>query len=96
PDGNGGEISVNPREELSTIANTNDDEVIQESVERLARLFNEDLPMFCVDEKFEQSFIDRDGWQFPAQEESKHFQTFWPMYWLAKQDELKATSAAED
>ncbi|MEY7852184.1 ABC transporter substrate-binding protein, partial [Natrarchaeobius sp. A-rgal3] len=25
PDGNGGEISVNPREELSTIANTNDD-----------------------------------------------------------------------
>lgn len=95
PDGNGGEISVNPREELNTIANTNDDATIQESVERLARLFNEDLPMYLAQEKFEQSFIDRDGWEFPSQEESDHFQAFWPLYWLPKQDELKATSAAE-
>ncbi|WP_162354531.1 ABC transporter substrate-binding protein [Natrialba swarupiae] len=96
PDGDGGEISVNPREELSAIANTNDDAELHESVGRLARLFNEDLPMLLIDEKFEQSFLSRDGWQFPAQEESQHFQAFWPLYWLAKQDELKATTAAED
>ncbi|WP_440767036.1 ABC transporter substrate-binding protein [Natronorubrum sp. DTA7] len=95
PDGDGGEISVNPREELNTIANTNDESTIQESVERLARLFNEDLPMFLAQEKYEQSFIDRDGWEFPREEDSQHFQAFWPLYWLPKQDELKATVAAE-
>jgi len=95
-DGNGGEIDVNPREELETIANTNEEETLEESVERLARLFNEDLPMFQVVEKYEQSFIDRDGWEFPDQDESSHFQTFWPLYWLPKQDELKATTAAEE
>lgn len=96
PDGDGGEISVNPREEIEAIATTNDDDEIQERVERLARLFNEDLPMYLVDEKFEQSFIDRDGWEFPQQDESQHFQAFWPLYWLAKQDQLKATAAAEE
>lgn len=95
-DGDGGEISVNPREEISTIANSNDDEEIQESVDRLARLFNEDLPMYLVSEKYEQSFLSRDGWEFPEQDESDHFQAFWPLYWLAKQDQLKATVAAEE
>ncbi len=37
--------------------------------------------MLLIDEKFEQSFLSRDGWQFPAQEESQHFQAFWPLYW---------------
>lgn len=96
PDGDGGEISVNPRDEISTIAGTNDDDEIQQSVDRLARLFTEDLPIFLFSEKYEQSFIDRDGWQFPRQEESDHFQAFWPLYWLAKQDQLKATVAAEE
>jgi len=95
PDGNGGEISVNPHEELNTIANTNDDATIQESVKRLAQLFNEDLPMYLAQEKFEQSFIDRDGWEFPSQDESEHFQAFWPLYWLPKLGKLQATTAAE-
>ncbi|OVE85439.1 ABC transporter substrate-binding protein [Natronolimnobius baerhuensis] len=95
-DGDGGDLTVNPREEISTIANSNDDDEIQDRVENLSRLFNEDLPMYLIDEKYEQSFLSRDGWEFPQQDDSDHFMAFWPLYWLAKQDELKATAAAEN
>ncbi|PSQ25559.1 hypothetical protein BRD03_13715 [Halobacteriales archaeon QS_9_68_17] len=88
-----GEVTVDFRDTFEEFATTNDEDRIQELVEQLAWVFNQDLPLGMVQEKQEQSFLSRHGWEFPDQ--SEHFQTFWPMWWLPKVDELKATSNAE-
>lgn len=88
-----GELTVNFEETFEEFASTNDEERIREIVEELAWVFNQDLPMAMIQEKQEQTFLSRDGWEFP--DDSEHFQCFWPMWWLPKVDELKATSDAE-
>lgn len=85
-----GEMTVAVREELETLAGTDDDEEIEEIVQRLTWVYNQDLPVAHIQEKYEQTFIDRESWEFP--EDSPHLQTYWPLWWLPKVGELSSVN----
>ncbi|WP_164471726.1 ABC transporter substrate-binding protein [Halosimplex salinum] len=70
---------------LNELVRTGDSDQQAEIVRRLARVVNEDVPVGVIMEKYEQSFVNTDRFEIP--EESDHFQTFWPMWWLPKVDE---------
>ncbi|PCR92205.1 ABC transporter substrate-binding protein [Natrinema ejinorense] len=70
---------------LQELATTSDRSEQEEIVERLARVVNEDVPCIYVMEKYEQSFINGDRFEIP--DDSPHFYSYWPMWWLPKVDE---------
>ncbi|MFP8890260.1 ABC transporter substrate-binding protein [Natrialbaceae archaeon A-CW2] len=75
-------------EEVPKLASSQDEDEIQELVERLTRLVNEDLPMLVVMEKYEQHFIDRESWEFPNEvEDNPRMRVFWPMYQLPRTED---------
>lgn len=75
--------------ELQTLTQTSDREAQEEIVERLARVVNEDVPCIYVMEKYEQSFVNEARFEIPGDdsEHAKHFESFWPMWWLPRVDE---------
>jgi peptide/nickel transport system substrate-binding protein len=72
--------------ELQTLATTTDEAQQREIVDRLARVVNREVPCIVVMEKYEQSFVNENRFDIPD-EETPHFYTFWPMWWLPKLDE---------
>ncbi|MDJ1434633.1 ABC transporter substrate-binding protein [Halostagnicola sp. A-GB9-2] len=83
-----GEMTVDFNEEFEALAATNDEAEMQEIVERLAWVVNQDVPLAIIQEKYEQTFIDREMWDIP--DESEHFQSYWPLWWLPKVDDMSA------
>lgn len=79
----GEEIDI--ESELQAIATSSDESEQEEIVERLARVVNEDVPCAVIMEKYEQSFIN--GNRFDIPDDSPHFQTYWPLWWLPQVDE---------
>ncbi len=77
--------TIDVEAELETFATTTDQSEQEAIVERLARVVNEDVPCIYVMEKYEQSFINGDRFEVP--EESPHFSSYWPLWWLPKVDE---------
>jgi len=79
----GNEVDVTSTlEELVTTGETSAQEGL---VRELAMVVNKDVPVAVIMEKYEQSFINTSKFDIP--DESDHFQTFWPMWWLPKVSE---------
>jgi len=77
--------SIDVQVELDRLATTTPRDEQRPIVERLARVVNQEAPCAFVMEHVEQSFLDAD--RFVVPEESPHFQTRWPQWWLPKVDE---------
>lgn len=86
----GSTTSVDFEERFSSFARTQSDDEIQEFVEELAWIINQDLPMLPVVEKYEQSFLSNDGWDYPDPESDENMVVF-PTYYNAKTGRLQAT-----
>ncbi|MFP8952462.1 ABC transporter substrate-binding protein [Natrialbaceae archaeon A-arb3/5] len=78
--------TIDVEDELQLLTQTEDQSDQEEIVERLARVVNEDVPCIYIMEKYEQSFINETRFEIP-EEESPHFSSYWPMWWLPKVDD---------
>ncbi len=78
--------TIDVESELQALATTTDEAEQEAIVERLARVVNEDVPCVYVMEKYEQSFINGARFEIPD-DDSPHFSSYWPMWWLPKVDE---------
>lgn len=80
--------TIDLESELQALTRTTDRAEQEQIVERLARVVNEDVPCIYVMEKYEQSFINGSRFDIPDPDGgSKHFSSYWPMWWLPKVDE---------
>jgi len=77
--------TVNIDETLSTLRSTTDDAEAEPLIRDLCLVVNKDLPLFVIQEKYEQSFLDTADFAIP--ESTRHFNAFWPLWWLPKIDE---------
>lgn len=79
----GERVDVNA--ELDRLASTTARDDQRQSIRRLARVVNEDVPCVIVMEDSKQSFIDTEQFDVPA--DSPHAKSHWPQWWLPKVDE---------
>ena len=77
--------TVNIDETMDQLASATDEAEQEELIRQLALVVNKDVPVFYMMEKYEQSFINTRKFAIP--ESSKHFNAFWPLWWLPKIDE---------
>ncbi|MCU4740794.1 ABC transporter substrate-binding protein [Halobacteria archaeon AArc-m2/3/4] len=85
-----GTIEVDVVQRLNDLASESDEDEANEIIKELAWVVNQDMPMLPIQSKFEQSFLSNDGWEYPDPE-SDDMQILFPLYWLPKQGQLKAT-----
>jgi len=94
-DGNNGSIDVTPQDELEALATTVDRGEAESIVQRLAKVYNADLPMLPLYRSQYTSFIDTSAVDAPA-EGSPKFQITWPPHWLVRTGDLHSPGWAEN
>ncbi|WP_263020812.1 ABC transporter substrate-binding protein [Natronobiforma cellulositropha] len=89
-----GEITVNFEERLADLASANDPDEASEIIKELAWVINQDLPMLPIQDKYEQSFLNNERWDYPdpsrGGDEWHYLQVQWPLFWLPKRGLLAA------
>lgn len=68
--------------QLEAFGETNERSEQEEIAMTLAEVVNKDVPVVILMEKYEQSFINTQRFDVP--EDSPHFLTYWPLWWLPK------------
>lgn len=92
---NNGSIDVTPQDELEALATTVEQGEAESIVQRLATVYNADLPMLPLYRSQYTSFIDTSDVDAPA-EGSPKFQITWPPHWLVRTGDLNSPGWAEN
>jgi len=86
-----GEMTINPFEEIRTVATTQDEAQVRETVQRVAWHSNQNLPILALVEKQDQSWLTSDGWDIPPADDAARG-VKWPSHWLPKQGKLNPSN----
>ena len=82
-----GEMTINPFEEIQSVATTQDEAAVTEAIRRVAWHSNQNLPLLGLVEKQDQSWLTNDGWDIgSAGDDARGVK--WPSHWLPKQGKL--------
>lgn len=84
-----GTMTINPLEEIKSVATTQDSAKVKQTIQRVAWHNNHALPMLSLNSKFEQSWLTEDEWITP-QEDDLDRKVKWPPHWLPRQGKLLA------
>ncbi|MFC6975239.1 ABC transporter substrate-binding protein [Halomicroarcula sp. GCM10025709] len=85
-----GEMTLNPLEEIQSVATTQDEAAVSETVTRVAWHHNQTLPMLGLVGKFDQSWLTDAEWDVVSKDDAARG-VKWPSHWLPKQGKLSAT-----
>ncbi|MBX0325136.1 ABC transporter substrate-binding protein [Halomicroarcula sp. F13] len=85
-----GEMTLNPLEEIRTVATTQDEAQVAETVKRVAWHHNQNLPVLGLVGKLDQSWLTDAEWDVVSKDDPARG-VKWPSHWLPKQGKLSAT-----
>ncbi|MDS0282719.1 ABC transporter substrate-binding protein [Haloarcula onubensis] len=83
-----GETTLNPLEEIQSVATMQDEAAVTETVQRVAWHNNQNLPVLGLVAKQDQSWLTSDEWDVPSSDADARG-VKWPSHWLPKQGELR-------
>ncbi|WP_254273147.1 ABC transporter substrate-binding protein [Haloarcula marina] len=84
-----GQMTLNPLEEIQSVATTQDQGQVAETVQRVAWHHNQNLPVLGLVGKLDQSWLTDAEWDV-ASEDDPARGVKWPSHWLPKQGKLSA------
>ncbi|WP_254521992.1 ABC transporter substrate-binding protein [Natrinema caseinilyticum] len=85
-----GEMTLNPFEEIRSVATMQDETQASETITRVAWHNNQNLPVLGLVAKQDQSWLTSDEWDIaPADDSARGVK--WPSHWLPKQGKLNAS-----
>ena len=82
-----GEMTLNPLEEIQSVATMQDQEKVTEAVQRVAWHNNQNLPVLGLVAKQDQSWLTTDEWSVASGDDAARG-VKWPSHWLPKQGKL--------
>ena len=85
-----GEMTLNPLEEISSVATMQDQAQVDEAIKRVAWHHNQNLPVLGLVEKLDQSWLTDAEWNVVSRSDDARG-VKWPSHWLPKQGKLSAT-----
>jgi peptide/nickel transport system substrate-binding protein len=89
PGMDGGEMTINPMEEISSVATMQDNEEAVPILRRVAWHHNQTLPFLGVVSKLEQSWVSNRNFELPAQDDPDR-KVKWPPHWLPRVGKMAA------
>jgi peptide/nickel transport system substrate-binding protein len=84
-----GEMTLNPLEEITSVATTQDQAAVEETVKRVAWHHNQNIPVLGLVGKLDQSWLTDAEWDV-ADADDPARGVKWPSHWLPKQGKLGA------
>ena len=86
-----GDMTLNPLEEIQSVATTQDEAEVSETVKRVAWHHNHNIPVLGLVGKLDQSWLTDSSWNIPSEDDPARG-VKWPSHWLPKQGKLTPKS----
>ena len=85
-----GEMTIDPLEEIKSVATTQDEAAARETIQRVAWHHNQNIPVLSLVGKVDQSWLTDASWDVVGPDDPARG-VKWPSHWLPKQGKLSAT-----
>ncbi|WP_433634117.1 ABC transporter substrate-binding protein [Halomicrococcus sp. NG-SE-24] len=85
----GGSKKVNVAKEVENLLTAKPGTQTKQKAEKLAWVVNQTIPVLPIQEKLAQSFLTKDDWKVPSQNDESMY-VYWPTSWLPRTGELSA------